>query len=397
MAANAATDRLPYYAARGRDGAVVSVFGPGPAVLGAPFMEGLEKGSIITDAELQTRARHAAALAVALAATLLAGALCARTRPTRAAGLALAAALSFAGVPTLGQGLWQQTVSIVPLMAAVATWAWASWRGGAALALTPGLLAMTALARPNGLFLVLAVATCWALAVHAHPRRLVLIAVGFPLALLMALPQLVWNASHFGDPLALHAYIESHTGGGAVLRLDPAALAVGALGLIASPARGLFFYAPALLVALFAGLRGGDRDARILSVGIVLHVAVVAAYRQWWGGWVFGPRMLADAVWLGPLAVVALLPSSRGLRGALLAAGLVTVAIGLLGTFRYDGSVWDLRRDPDAHHDALWDIVDSPMAAMVLRSRVAIVDAPPGPYVYCGEPALQTVFRRPAP
>jgi hypothetical protein len=388
--ADDARDSLPYYAARATDGAVVSVFGPLPALIGAPFMESLEAGSVSLDLELERRARHASALALALAATLLCAALCARASPPVAAAIALVTSLSFAGVPTLGQGLWQQTALIVPLMAAVATVAWASWRRGALLVLSPGLLAVAALARPNAAILVSALGVTWILATMKQPRRVTLIAVALPLAVLMALPQLAWNASRTGDPLALHAYVAAHSDGPVVFGLGAKWFLTGFLGLVVSPARGLLFYAPVLLVALYAGIRHGDTSARAIAGGILLHVALVAAYRQWWGGWVFGPRMLAETVWLGPLLVVSLRPPRR-LLTALVATGAFTVAIGLLGTFRYELGAWDLGRDPDRHHEALWDPVDSPISAMIRGSRVSTIDAPKGPYGYCLGSALRSV------
>jgi hypothetical protein len=390
--ADDARDSLPYYAARASDGAVVSVFGPLPALMGAPFMESLETGSVFLDLELERRARHASALALALAATLLCAALCARASPPVAAALALVTSLSFAGVPTLGQGLWQQTALMVPLMAAVATLAWASWRGGALLALSPGFLAVAAFARPNAAILVLALGVTWVLAVVKKPRRVSLVSLALPLAVLMTLPQLAWNASRTGDPLALHAYVAAHSDGPVVFGLGLRWFFTGLLGLVLSPARGLLFFAPVLLVSLYAGIRHGDMSSRAIAAGILLHVALVAAYRQWWGGWVFGPRMLAETVWLAPLLVVSLRPQGK-LRAALVATGALTVAVGLLGTFRYEIGAWDLGRDPDRHHEALWDPVDSPISAMIRGTRTSTIDAPKGPYGYCLGQAIRSVHR----
>jgi hypothetical protein len=390
IAANDSSASLPYYAVRARDGAVISVFGPGPAVLGAPFMEGLEEGAIITDLELERRARYAAALAVAFAATFLAGALAARTTPLRATAIALVTSLSFAGVSTLGQGLWQQTVFIVPLMAAVATIAWARWRGGALLALTPGLLVVAELVRPGAIFLVGAAALTWILAVWARPGRRSLVAVALPIAAVAAFPQLAWNATHTGDPLALRAYLVAHTSHGAGFTIGLESFVGGIAGLLFSPACGLLFFAPALLVALYAGMRHGDRAARVLGVGILFHMALVASYRMWWGGWSFGPRMLAESAWLAPLLVTRV-PPTRILRTALAAAGIVTLAVGLFGTFCFEIGSWHLRRNPDLHHEALWDWIDSPLAAMLRRRPASTIDAPSGPYAYCVDRALERV------
>jgi len=397
MAAAAAEGELPYFVARTTDGSVSSVFGPMPALLGAPFMEGLEPGTVVTDLEIERRARHASALAVALAAILLSAALSARAPPITAAALALVTALSFAGVPTLGQGLWQQTALLVPFTAAMATLAWASWRGGLLLALTPSLLAVAALTRPNAAILVLVLGYAWLETIRREPAWRRLVAAALPLLVLSALPQLAWNAATSGDPLGIHAYVAAHTDHAVVMGLGPKAFLTGLSGLLVSPARGLLFYAPAVLLALYVAFRRGDRIAKVIGVGIVLHLFVVAAYRQWWGGWVFGPRMLAEVVWLSPLLLVRV-PLEGALRKAVLVTGAVTLAVGVLGSFRYELGVWDLRRNPDLHNDALWDLGDSPVVAMLRGRGVPTIDAPQGPFAYCvGEPAIQSLRRAPGP
>jgi len=396
LAAGDAAGSLPYYAKRVRDGAVVSVFGPAPAFFGAPFMEGLPAGSVLTDLELERRARHASALALGLAATLLCAALSARTSPLTAAALALATSLSFAGVPTLGQGLWQQTALMVPLMAAVATVAWASWRGGALLVLTPGFLLVAALTRPNDAIVAAAVGITWILAVRPMTGRRTLVALALPIGALLALPQLAWNASRTGDPLAIGVYLSAHTTQATGFHWSPTWFLTSLLGLAASPARGLLFFAPTVLVALYAGLYHGDQKARVLGAGIVLHILPVAVYYNWWGGWAFGPRMVTETVWLAPLLLVPI-PPSRLVRNLLVGAGVVTVAVGLLGTFRYQIGVWDLRRDPDLHHEALWDAIDSPLVAMLRGGSIPTVDAPKGPYEYCVDRALRSVKIVPIP
>jgi hypothetical protein len=392
IAADDAADSLPYYAARGREGAVLSILGPVPAALGAPFMEGLEEGTVLMDRELERRARIAATLAVSVAALLLTAALTARTTALRAAVLALVVGLSFAGVPTLAQGLWQQTALVVPMMAAVATLAWAPWRGGALLVFTPALLSVAVLTRPNAVFVLGALGIVWILAVRSMPRWRALFAMALPVAALGALPQLAWNMVATGDPLALHVYVPSHRAGGILFHSDLGAFVKGLAGLVASPARGLLFFAPVFPLSLYVSLRYGDREARLVGAGILLHIAVIAAYRAWWGGWVFGPRLLSEAVWLSPLLVAAM-PPSRALRTLFLGASVATVAVGILGTFRYDAGVWELRRDPDKHQDALWDFRDSPLVAMIHGHGVPTVDAPPGPYAYCTRRALDRVAR----
>ena len=392
----AAAGTLPYYLRQTDDGAVVSVFGPMPAWLGAPFMDGLAPGSVLNDMELERRARHAAAFALGLAVTLLCAALTAQTTALRAALLALVTGLSFAGAPTLGQALWQQTVLIVPLTASLATLSWSRWRGGALLVLTPGLLLVSALTRPNAVFLVSALGVMWLLAVRRAEARRIVVPLAVVMTLVLAGPQLAWNVSVSHDPLAIHTYLAIHTTKGAEgMHFRAGWFLTSLLGLLVSPARGLALFAPLLLVGLYAALRQRDVPVRVLAVGILLHVGLVAFYFNWWGGWGFGPRMLAETVWLAPFLVTGG-AWGPGLRRWLVAAGTITAGVGLLGTFRYQAGVWDVRRDPDAHNEALWDLVDSPLVAMVRRKADATIDAPMGPYLYCvDEPVFRTLRKAP--
>ncbi len=89
-----------------------------------------------------------------------------------------------------------------------------------------------------------------------------------------------------------------------------------ALGTLFSPARGLFFFTPILLVLLLAlawgwrALDGRQRRLAKLSLGVVLaHWHLVSSFRPWTGGASFGPRLFTDLLpWflvLGAMAVAA--------------------------------------------------------------------------------------------
>src|SRR6185503_4969652 len=118
-----------------------------------------------------------------------------------------------------------------------------------------------------------------------------------PLAALAA-----YNTWHFGTPWS--------SGRDATLTApwwsaDPLA---GLAGLLLSPGRGLFVYSPVLILGV-AGLAAGWRRGRPLfapaAAGVALFVAACAFRQVWWGGYCYGPRMLAD---LAPLLAFGLVP-----------------------------------------------------------------------------------------
>jgi hypothetical protein len=396
LAAAVDMGRRPYFVLPARSGEVVSMYGPAPAVLGAPFLEGLEPGSIVTDRDLARAARVGAAMAVGVAAMLLAAALCARTTTLRAALLALAVVGSVAGAGALGEALSQQTALVVPLTVALATLAWSEWRRGALLLATPAALVVAFFVRPASSFVLLALGAAWCLAWREHGRGRGWLAAALALAIVVALPQAAWCLSAWGHvlPTGQITSTAAATSDGVVFVLRPGAVAGALAGLVASPARGLLWFAPLLLVALVMAARRGDGGARLIALGCVGQMLLIASWRMWWGGWTYGPRLLDEAIWMAPWLVVSS-PGTRDLssRVALAASGAVTVVVGLLGAARYDGA-WDLRRDPDRHAEALWDVRDAPIAALARGESITATDAPPGPYAYCVDRALVLVRPR---
>src|SRR5439155_2714025 len=112
----------------------------------------------------------------------------------------------------------------------------------------------------------------------------------------------------------------------------------GALGLLVSPGRSLFLYAPPVLL----GLALWPRFARHFAAEALLiaaigagHPLVYGRWYSWWAGLSWGPRFLLPALpfLLLPLA---LLPARRAWRlvaGALVVAGLLVNAVALLVSF----------------------------------------------------------------
>ena len=81
--------------------------------------------------------------------------------------------------------------------------------------------------------------------------------------------------------------------------------------------------------------------------------------------------------------------AGRGRRILLGTALAWTAAVGLLGLWRFDPRLWELRHLEQPA--ALWQVADSPLTALLTRPmpRYAIGDAPHGPFRYCQPRPLQ--------
>lgn len=357
---------LPYWAQLDRDRRIVSTFGPGPAVAGAIAMIGA--GDAASDDALRIRERVAAGSLLAIATALLVLAVLARRSLRASLGFGAIAALSYAGAATLGQGLWQQTVALPFLVGALATLAWNKPR-----VVTPALLVVAVLLRPAIAPLALGLAVVCAL--RRPARRDLAIAAG--IAIVAAAPLVAWNLVHLGSPLPLGQATANAAISGETFVFSRAQLGTGVGGLLVSPARGIVWYAPIVVLAAVAAVRGKQREHVVIACALGVQLVAMALFYRWWGGVCYGPRLLAEVTW-----VAIWLAAQLELRRALLAvtAG-VTIVVGQLGLWRWRAEQWETRRMPDIDTNALWDFADSPIPS-TLRSgeeQLLALDAPDAP------------------
>jgi hypothetical protein len=260
------------------------------------------------------------------------------------------------------QALWQHPAAVLFICVALLFLSLAAqdpaWAGRAGL---PLALAVAARHADVALVAVLAVA-----AAVRWPRQVPrLVAWGAPAVALVLAYQ--WWA--FGSPLA-------HGFAGSGSRFSEP-WGRGHLGLLASPAKGLFVFTPVALAAM-AGLavayRRGERWwAAALGSAALAHWALVGRWSEWHGGESWGPRMMTDAV---PLLLVFLPDAFAVLPRATAGLAAVSVAVQALGAFAYDYR-WERLFWRSAGRDAaaLWDVADSPIPFYV-RRQVAILALP---------------------
>lgn len=181
-------------------------------------------------------------------------------------------------------------------------------------------------------------------------------------------------------------------------------LSEGLTGLLASPAKGVLWYCPVLLLAI-VGLRGlHARRPGLLAAMLaasLAHVALMAKYYQWWGGDCWGPRFLVPLLplWLLPAGVVlerwGRSPvAARGAIVVVIVASLVTAAAPSLIPFdaiedRVTGTresmaegAWSAARSPLVRHVDLL-----PGASRVAVRKLAGLDPVVG--VRVGDPPIE--------
>jgi hypothetical protein len=150
-------------------------------------------------------------------------------------------------------------------------------------------------------------------------------------------------------------------------------LSTGLGGLLFSPSRGLFIYSPIIVLSLwgiYLGWRTGNWLLRYLSIGPVLVVLLYSKWLMWWGGYCYGPRMLAD---LFPILCFFLYPVAQKiegrylLMGAFVGVGLLSIWFHALGAYWDDGR-WNVYPDVNVYQYRLWSWRDSPI---VYYSRIA--------------------------
>ena len=158
-----------------------------------------------------------------------------------------------------------------------------------------------------------------------------------------ALVLAIWNTIAFGAPWRLSYGFKADAALAATH--DHGVYGIGAptrsglYGLLVSPSRGLFFYAP-WLVAGVIGAAWATASSTItrawrivLPVGIVAFVLVIAGFPDWNGGRAYGPRYLVPAIPLFAIATAALLRLARWrylvpILAGLVAAGVVLAVVG---------------------------------------------------------------------
>lgn len=347
----------------GRDGRYYSKYDPGLPLLAVPFFVAGDRLAAINHAHRTTVAAISVLLLSALAAagalTALA-ALAGRLAPGRVARSLLVVASAGLATPLwwYGRVLFPEAVLACALTLAV----WLVARGGesrrgllcAGAALGAGMLVRASLA-------IYALPLAWLVSransggLRSFRQWLWLLAGAAPFAVAL----LAHNALRFGAALA--------TGYAGEAFSTPPWTGIG--GLLLSPGKGVWLYAPPLLLsaALWPRFR---RAYPALGEFLALAWAVALLfYGTWWawdGGWGWGPRLLVPLLPLSCLPLLAL-PARRGWWAAALCALMLGAAVNVLGILSDPVAHYAdaATRCADPAHCVAWTVREAPLVGAV--------------------------------
>jgi hypothetical protein len=154
-------------------------------------------------------------------------------------------------------------------------------------------------------------------------------------------------------------------------RFELGGLPTGAVGNLVSPSRGLWFFVPWFVFSAAGAVRAFrdptlDPFFRLLALAFAAHFVVVSCFPQWWGGWCYGPRFLAETMPELTLLLIVGLPgvfvdgstATRAGKVAFFTLASYALVVAIFGITRAAGD-WNRRPvNVDQHPERLWDWSD---------------------------------------
>ena len=137
-----------------------------------------------------------------------------------------------------------------------------------------------------------------------------------------------------------------------------------------SPSRGLFVFVPVFAFVMYLLFRYWDtlkyRRLAALALSMVsLQILMVSLWPVWWGGYSYGPRLLADALpWMALLAILGVSACATDTGAVILGKAETAIALLLMalsiaingrGAWSHATSNWNAVYDIDRHPERLKD------------------------------------------
>lgn len=329
----------------------VSSYPVGAAILALPFYVvsaiGTMPGNSWFTLELE---KFAASLIILISVIILYFTLLRLTSRSPALIISIIYALATSSFSVSSQGLWQHGASQLCLTSALYCLVrgskdriWTSFAG------FPSAFAVVC--RPTDALLVAPMG----LYVLFHQTR------QFPRFLLCAIPpilfQLVYNNHYFDNPLRTQFEVAQKD-------FWSTPVFEGLANILFSPSRGLFVYSPVLIFA-FIGIilswkKSGILLLRYLSIGVIANILLYSKFFCWWGGYTYGPRLLADITPILCLFLIATksLFTKTFFKIAFFVLAAFSITTHAVGAYA-DHMRWNADLQINAHPEAGWSWNDN--------------------------------------
>jgi hypothetical protein len=159
----------------------------------------------------------------------------------------------------------------------------------------------------------------------------------------------------------------------------------GAANILFSPGRGLFIYSPIFVFSLIGMIlcwkKGGNLLFRYLSIGVIANLYLYSKFFMWWGGYTYGPRLLADLTPVLCSFLVFVIPilKSRWIKTAFAVLALWSFGAHAIGAYAND-PFWnpDFNIDSNPHYAWQWkdnQLVNSPRRTLD-SIRIQLMNTP---------------------
>ena len=279
------------------------------------------------------------------------------------------------------QGLWQHTPAIFCLTLGL-YFLLRNQKKLLHLLLASLFFSLSVASRPSNIFFLLAAGLYLFISRTSWRRILVFAILPLLIGALTIYLNLETTGSFTGGGGGIEGFPQETHG---VKSLWQAPSGVAFLGLLLSPNRGLFVYAPVLVFSLLGMVsvwRKGRRWLlRCLVIALWATVVLYSAQSIWWGGWSFGPRVLTDllpffslflGVGLAELARRRTGPEDRKftfLWGLFFVAFIYSALVQAVGFLAYPSGWNSLPQNVDLVHKRLWDFGDTQVLRCIKRGR----------------------------
>jgi hypothetical protein len=369
------------------DGHLTSVFPIGTAIVTAPIYAAFAIARAadpaappLTSPAAEPERRRDEKFAAALIAALAVG-LCWCTARFLGTPFQAAIATAVFAVCTpmwsiASQALWQHGPVNLAVLAAVYALLRAGRSAGVArvrwVALAGIVAGLLPVIRPTALvFSLAAAAVVWA----AQRPRAGWFAGGVALGIA---PGLAWNL------IVFHALAGGYGVDARAFGADLPRTAGAFAGLLISPSRGLFIFAPVLVFAIAGAVRAArrrERDDGVLLAFAAASVALTLVYAffpTWWAGYTYGPRFLSDVAGIASLLLIGVIPPAlvAARRTAAATFGAVAFATAAFASLVIQfaganggaaGSDWNaVPVSVDLAPERVWDLRDTQIRRNVL-------------------------------